>query len=223
MIFAWVGSMRGIMAAAVAKGMLRITGRLAIRSGASCAPGRGVLEAGGGVGYELDSVFWTWVPGLQGVFTRPPIAGEDATLYRTPRRNLERGPRGRILRSDSGTKPTWNGSTMRSMLLPALLRVVLLASMAFGLAQPIAAADRTKGPQSGHQQTKEVIRDRQGKLLGEIRPIGSGRLEARDRSGKLLGRYDSKPNETRDAAGRLLTKGNTLSALIVKAAESKAK
>jgi len=45
----------------------------------------------------------------------------------------------------------------------------------------------------------------------------------RDRFGRLLGRYDPKTNETRDPYGRLLTKGNTLSALVMKAAESKSK
>jgi hypothetical protein len=87
-----------------------------------------------------------------------------------------------------------------------------------------SAGDRSKGTptaqQSNSRQNREVIRDRYGRTLGEIRPVGSGRLEARNRHGRLLGRYDPKADETRDPSGRLLTKGNTLSALVMKAAES---
>jgi hypothetical protein len=108
------------------------------------------------------------------------------------------------------------------MLLPAVLRLVLLMSMAFGVDQVISAADPMRESRST-QQSKEMIRDRYGRMLGEIRPIGSGRLEARDRYGRLLGRYDPKWNETRDRVGRVLTRGNTLSALVIKAAERKAK
>jgi hypothetical protein len=111
---------------------------------------------------------------------------------------------------------------MISMNLLALVRVLLLAFVVFGVVQIIYAADRTTQVHSSHQ-SKEIIRDRYGRLLGEIRPIGSGRLEARDRHGKLLGRYDPAKNETRDPYGRLLTTGNTLSALVVRAAESKRK
>ena len=42
----------------------------------------------------------------------------------------------------------------------------------------------------------------------------SGRIDARDSSGRWLGYYDKKLNETRDAAGRLLAKGNVLPSLI---------
>ena len=43
---------------------------------------------------------------------------------------------------------------------------------------------------------------------------GSGRIEARDAAGTRLGYYDKHLGETRDAAGRLLAKGNVLSGLI---------
>ncbi len=66
-----------------------------------------------------------------------------------------------------------------------------------------------------------VIRDRQGRKLGEIVGLSNGKLEARDPLGHRLGTYDPKSDQTRDPLDRLLTKGNTLSALIVKAAEAK--
>ena len=106
---------------------------------------------------------------------------------------------------------------------PALLWVIFVASLVLGICHSVSAADRKPEPRRTKQQTQEVIRDGHGKLLGGIRPGASGRLEARDRYGKLLGRYDPKTNETRDAYGRLLTKGNTLSALVMKAAEAKSK
>ena len=101
-----------------------------------------------------------------------------------------------------------------------------MAGLAFVPGQSVYAAQRQtefRPTEARSQKSKETIRDRYGRVLGEIRPIGSGRLEARDRLGRLLGRYDPKTNETRDPLSRLLTKGNTLSALVVKAAEPKRK
>jgi len=65
-----------------------------------------------------------------------------------------------------------------------------------------------------------VIRDRIGRLLGTIRPTCNGRLEARSRLGALLRTYDPKTNVTRDRIGRMLTTGNTLSALVVGSAQT---
>ena len=65
----------------------------------------------------------------------------------------------------------------------------------------------------------EVIRDRRGRTLGTIRRTSNGRLEARDRLGRLLGVYGPKVNLTRDRLGRILNRGNTLSALVVRSAE----
>jgi hypothetical protein len=64
----------------------------------------------------------------------------------------------------------------------------------------------------------EVIRDHLGKMLGTTRPTSNGRLEARSPLGALLGTYDPKTNLTRDRLGRVLTKGNTPSALAVRSA-----
>jgi hypothetical protein len=69
-------------------------------------------------------------------------------------------------------------------------------------------------------RSREVIRDRQGHKLGEVVRLSNGKQEARDPFGRKLGTYDPKSDQTRDPLGRLLTKGNTLSALIVKATEA---
>ncbi|MCX7604010.1 MAG: hypothetical protein N2036_08030 [Bryobacteraceae bacterium] len=51
--------------------------------------------------------------------------------------------------------------------------------------------------------------------MGWFAPRPGGVLEARDRAGRLLGTYDPAGNETRDCNGRLLYRGEALSALIV--------
>ncbi|AWM86800.1 hypothetical protein [Microvirga sp. 17 mud 1-3] len=62
---------------------------------------------------------------------------------------------------------------------------------------------------------RENIRDRHGKLMGWFEDNGvSGRIDARDASGRWLGYYDKRLDETRDASGRLLAKGNLLASLI---------
>jgi hypothetical protein len=63
--------------------------------------------------------------------------------------------------------------------------------------------------------SREIVRDRAGKVLGwyEDNDV-SGRINARDASGRWAGYYDKKLNETRDAAGRLIARGNVLPSLI---------
>jgi hypothetical protein len=63
--------------------------------------------------------------------------------------------------------------------------------------------------------SREIVRDRAGKVLGWYEDNGvSGRINARDASGRWLGYYDKKLNETRDAAGRLIARGNVLPSLV---------
>jgi hypothetical protein len=63
--------------------------------------------------------------------------------------------------------------------------------------------------------SREIVRDRAGRVLGWYEDNGiSGRSNARDANGKWVGCYDKRLNETRDAAGRLLAKGNVLPSLI---------
>lgn len=60
----------------------------------------------------------------------------------------------------------------------------------------------------------QEIRDRNNRLLGTIRQVGT-RFEARDPQGRLKGTYDPKMNVTRDPVYRVVGKGNLLSALIM--------
>lgn len=60
----------------------------------------------------------------------------------------------------------------------------------------------------------QELRDRGGRLLGTIRAMNGGRLEARDAGAGLKGTYDPKTNETRDARGQLVGTGNQLALLI---------
>jgi hypothetical protein len=59
---------------------------------------------------------------------------------------------------------------------------------------------------------KRDIRDNIGRLIGTISER-AGRYEARDAGGRLKGTYDPRRDETRDAVGRLLSRGDTLSRL----------
>ena len=100
----------------------------------------------------------------------------------------------------------------------------VLLVLAFPGAEPaplLTAAQPAKAASTRQTATRpEIIKDRFGRTLGTIRPTSNARLEARDRFGRLLGTYDPKVNRTTDRFGRMLTTGNTLAALIVKAAES---
>lgn len=58
------------------------------------------------------------------------------------------------------------------------------------------------------------LRDKGGKLLGRIKTLSTGKLEARDAGGRLKGTYDPKSGQTRDPGGRLVGKGNMLATLI---------
>ncbi|ANY77304.1 hypothetical protein BB934_02925 [Microvirga ossetica] len=62
---------------------------------------------------------------------------------------------------------------------------------------------------------REVLRDPAGRVIGSYEDNAvSGRITARDASGRWLGYYDTRRDETRDAAGRFLAKGNVLASLI---------
>jgi hypothetical protein len=67
----------------------------------------------------------------------------------------------------------------------------------------------------GWPMQRENVWDRAGKLLGWYEDNSvSGRIEVRDPAGRRLGHDDTRLNETRDVAGRLLAKGNVLPSLI---------
>ncbi len=63
------------------------------------------------------------------------------------------------------------------------------------------------------KMARQELRDRNGKLVGCTEKSGC-RVEGRDVGGRLRGWYHSNANQTYDAGGRLVAKGNVLTALI---------
>jgi len=70
-------------------------------------------------------------------------------------------------------------------------------------------------PMAEAQGVVEEIRDARNALIGTITQRGGGWLEARAASGRLVGRFDTKRRVTRDERNRLVSYGNTLSALLL--------
>lgn len=63
---------------------------------------------------------------------------------------------------------------------------------------------------------REYVRDRAGRTLGWYEDNGvSGKIAVRDASGRWLASYDQRRDETRDAAGRLVGRGNLLASFLV--------
>ena len=60
----------------------------------------------------------------------------------------------------------------------------------------------------------QELRDASGLLLGKIIQSSNGTFGGLDARGNLKGTYNPKNNETRDASGILVGKGNLLSGLI---------
>lgn len=60
----------------------------------------------------------------------------------------------------------------------------------------------------------QELRDKTGRLLGNIKTLSDGKLELRDHTGNLKGTYNPKNNETRDKTGSLVGKGNLLTTLL---------
>jgi hypothetical protein len=60
----------------------------------------------------------------------------------------------------------------------------------------------------------QILRDRNGYCIGEIRTDYDGVLILRDRNGRRLGEYDPRLNVTRDRDGYRVGEGNLLVALI---------
>ena len=94
----------------------------------------------------------------------------------------------------------WRRGTMVALLLKVIVTGLLMAAL------PATAA--TCAPKT------EEIRDAQNRLVGTMRTQADCTLEARDRVGWFLGRYSPRSRETRDVGGRLVSRGNTLAALV---------
>jgi YD repeat-containing protein len=61
---------------------------------------------------------------------------------------------------------------------------------------------------------RHVLRDKQGRKIGEIETQSNGVQVARDEQGRKKGEYDPKTDVTRDPQGRKVGQGNFLSSLI---------
>ena len=61
----------------------------------------------------------------------------------------------------------------------------------------------------------QILRDRNGRKIGEIREIRGGKLEIRDNNGRKLGTYDPREDKTRDSNGRSIGYGNLLTTLLL--------
>ncbi len=64
----------------------------------------------------------------------------------------------------------------------------------------------------------EVLRDHRGTIIGAVEPQRlTSKWIARDAHGVVLGSFDPRLNETRDAHGRVIGRGNLLGALFLRA------
>ena len=63
--------------------------------------------------------------------------------------------------------------------------------------------------------SRQVIKDRNDRILGYIETLAGGRQKATDRNSNLLGYFDPQSNITTDASGRTLAKANVLLGLIL--------
>jgi hypothetical protein len=61
----------------------------------------------------------------------------------------------------------------------------------------------------------QVLKDKRGNKLGEIREAPGGRLAIYDTKGNKLGEYDPKSNVTKDTRGNKVGQGNLLTSLLV--------
>ena len=63
----------------------------------------------------------------------------------------------------------------------------------------------------------KVLRDHRGTIIGRVETQHhTGKLVARDARGVVAGSYDLRSNETRDARGRVIGRGNLLGALLLR-------
>ena len=62
--------------------------------------------------------------------------------------------------------------------------------------------------------TKQLLRDRAGRLLGWIETDSRGKQYLRDKAGRLLGWYDPALGSIYDRAGRLVGRSNILLTLL---------
>lgn len=61
----------------------------------------------------------------------------------------------------------------------------------------------------------QVIKDRNGKVIGRFMPSSSGKTYGQTPTGQTKGYYDSAVDKTFTPEGRVVSTGNTLAALLV--------
>lgn len=84
----------------------------------------------------------------------------------------------------------------------------------FGKCSAVVAVFMLVNAGTADNRTEE-IRDRQGHLLGVMRTLRDGTVEARDRLNRYRGKYIPRNRETRDRHNQLVSTGNTLAALLL--------
>lgn len=67
----------------------------------------------------------------------------------------------------------------------------------------------------GGETMRQYLRDSNGRLIGWREEGMVARINGRDDAGRLVGWFDPPRNETRDANGRLVGRGDLLSSIIV--------
>jgi hypothetical protein len=65
--------------------------------------------------------------------------------------------------------------------------------------------------------SEQVIKDASGRTIGFIRSTWAGGQQAFNVDRQLVGSYDARNDITKDAAGGLVAKGNTISSLLFRA------
>ncbi len=60
----------------------------------------------------------------------------------------------------------------------------------------------------------QKLRDNRNKHIGTIKTLSNGKQEIRDARNTKLGTYDPKRDQTHDARGKLIGKGNLLTTLL---------
>lgn len=63
----------------------------------------------------------------------------------------------------------------------------------------------------------QILKDRNGRRIGEIRENTNGKLEIRDAQGRRIGQYDPVRDVTVDQSGRKVGNGNLLTMLLSEA------
>jgi hypothetical protein len=76
------------------------------------------------------------------------------------------------------------------------------------------AFDR-KASKHGGETMRQYLRDSNGRLIGWREEGMVGRINGRNDAGRLVGWFDPARNETRDANGRLVGRGDLLATLML--------